>query len=304
MFFQWYYPKASKIEPEQVAYIKGWMNQFEDALFAESCTGGNGVRYTEYIDINSFTDFVLINELSKNSDGYKLSSYVHKHADSKGGKLVAGPIWDFDQTYGLSDVCSNGDPMGWTYLQNQEGCEDLESMPMWWQSMLADTLFRNHLISRWKMFRASFLRLDSINAWIDSNKAFISGAISRNFHQWDDFIGNTIWAEPEPIPQSYDEEIIYLKRWITQRIDWMDANLEGISTERREIVNLYPNPTTGILTLETGADIQVSVMDLNGRVILQTNSKQIDLSPYHNGVYLVQIVIDEEVLCAQKVVKY
>lgn len=112
MFFQWYYPKASKIKPQQANYIESWMNTFEDALFSNDYTNNQGLRYTEYIDLHSFTDFLLINELSKNADGYKLSSYVHKERDSDGGKLVAGPIWDFDQTYGMSLVCSNHDPSG------------------------------------------------------------------------------------------------------------------------------------------------------------------------------------------------
>jgi hypothetical protein len=151
MFYQWYYPKAEKIKPQQATYIQNWMASFEEALFADNYTNSQGVRYTDYIDVNSFTDFLLINEFSKNSDGYKLSSYVHKDKDSKGGKLVAGPIWDFDQTYGVSLVCSNNIPTGWTYLQNQD-CWDLESMPMWWQNMMEDPVFQNRLKCRWTNF--------------------------------------------------------------------------------------------------------------------------------------------------------
>ena len=101
MFYQWYYPKAENIKPQQANYIKDWMSTFEEALYSDDYENDQGIRYTDYIDVNSFTDFLLINEFSKNADGYKLSSYVHKDKDSKGGKLVAGPIWDFDQTYGV-----------------------------------------------------------------------------------------------------------------------------------------------------------------------------------------------------------
>ena len=87
MFYQWYYPKANKIKPQQAAYIENWMDEFEEALFANNYTNSLGNRYSDYINLNSFTDFLLINEFSKNSDGYKLSSYVHKDADSKGGNM-------------------------------------------------------------------------------------------------------------------------------------------------------------------------------------------------------------------------
>ncbi|MCR9253531.1 MAG: CotH kinase family protein, partial [bacterium] len=148
MLFQWYYPRARDIKPEQAEYIENWIGNFEDALFSSTYRNENGERYTDLIDLDSFVDFLLINELSKNSDGYKLSSYIHKDRDSKGGKLVAGPIWDFDQTYGVSEVCSNSDYTGWTYLQNQEDCEDLESMPMWWQRMMNDSHFQNRMRCR------------------------------------------------------------------------------------------------------------------------------------------------------------
>ena len=125
MFFQWFYPKADDIQDEQANYIEEWMANFEEAVFSPNYYNSLGNRYNEYIDLDSFTDFLLINELSKNSDGYKLSTYTHKERDSEGGKLNAGPIWDFDQTYGVSLVCSNYDYSGWTYLQNQNDCEDL-----------------------------------------------------------------------------------------------------------------------------------------------------------------------------------
>ena len=82
--------QANKIKPQQEAYIESWMDEFE-ALFSNNYTNSIGNRYTDYINLNSFTDFLLINEFSKNSDGYKLSSYVHKDSESK-GKARCGPI--------------------------------------------------------------------------------------------------------------------------------------------------------------------------------------------------------------------
>ena len=69
MFYQWYYPKANKIKPQQAAYIESWMDEFEEALFANNYINSLGNRYSDYINLNSFTDFLLINEFSKNSDG-------------------------------------------------------------------------------------------------------------------------------------------------------------------------------------------------------------------------------------------
>ena len=46
-------------------------------------------------------------------------------------------------------ICNIYDYSRWTYLQNQNDCEDLMSMPMWWQQMMEDNLFTNHLNCRW-----------------------------------------------------------------------------------------------------------------------------------------------------------
>lgn len=310
MFYQWYYPKAANILPQQSVYIESWMDTFEEALFAPNYTNSQGIRYTDYINVNSFTDFLLINELSKNSDGYKLSSYVHKDKDSKGGKLVAGPIWDFDQSYGVSDVCSNDDYTGWTYLQNQNGCEDIETMPMWWQKMMTDSLFQNHLKCRWEDFRGNFLHIDSVDNWINTDTTLISEAIARNFTMWNDFIGNSIWAEPLPIPQSYSEEIVYLQTWISNRIDWIDANIPGTCTstsilEVSEIQNpitITPNPTYDRITIQHSEPIIVEVMNANGKKILKTDSKEINLSKYNSGIYFIKITTNKQII-TKKIVK-
>ena len=77
MKYQYYYPKADNIQQNQKDYIKEWMDDFENAVFSNDFFA-NGTRYTELINVTSFTDFLIINELSKNSDGYKLSTYMHK----------------------------------------------------------------------------------------------------------------------------------------------------------------------------------------------------------------------------------
>lgn len=303
MFFQWYYPRSNKIQPGQAAYMDNWMDEFEDALFSKNCVNHAGKHYSEYLDLNSFVDFLLINELSKNSDGYKLSSYVHKQADSEGGKLVAGPIWDFDQTYGLSDVCSGYNPSGWTFLQNQEGCEDWESMPMWWQALVADTVFRNKLNSRWKQHRNTFLHLDSIYSWIHTHQAFIAEARTRNFKRWPHVIGHSIWNEPEPVPQTYEAEIEQLKSWIAQRIQWLDTHIPTISSEQRFEIGIYPNPVHEYLTIDTDEAVVSRILDLHGRLVLETAEKQIDLTHLAPGVYFLRLELAGDLLCTQKVVK-
>ncbi len=302
MFYQWHYPKADKIEPEQADYIEGWMHTFEDAVFNPNYTNVQGKRYTDYIDVTSFTDFLLINELSKNSDGYKLSTYMHKDKDSKGGKLVAGPIWDFDQTYGVSLVCSNHDYEGWTYLQNQDGCEDLETMPMWWQAMMSDEVFVNHLKCRWETMREGAFHQEAIMEWIDEQGLIIENAIDRNFELWDYFIGESIWIEPEPIPETYEEEITYMKNWIINRLNWLDDNMPGncaedvvsINNIDKQYFEINPNPAGEYLSIKGQVGDQFIFSTANGqsikKVVLAEKQQTINLINFPKGTYFVTVI--------------
>ena len=297
MTYQWYYPKAENILPQQRDYITDYMGEFEDAVFGPNYTNNQQIRYTDYIDINSFTDFLIINELSKNADGYKLSSYLHKDKDSKGGKLTAGPIWDFDQTYGVSLVCSNDNPSGWTYLQNQDGCEDLESMPLWWQSMMNDTIFTNHLRCRWGEFREGPLHQDSLFQWMDQYTTTLDASLNRNFQRWD-FIGEYIWIEPDPVPETYEEEISVMKNWIENRLNWLDANMPGncefdiVSVDEesltKETISLYPNPTEDVIWLTPSSTEPWELYNMSGQLLQTGSNDSISMGTFGSGVYFVR----------------
>jgi len=299
MNFQYYDPKGSSMDLTYKSDMKSYMNSFEELLFTQD------PGYRNYIDMESFADFLLINELSKNSDGYKLSTYVHK-PDS--GKLTAGPIWDFDQTYGLSMVCSNFDHCGWTYLQNQDGCEDLSSMPMWWAELTKDSVFCNLLVSRWQNFRGSFLHLDSINYWIDSNYVFINAAVNRNFVQWP-ILGTDIWIEPQPLQPDYPSEIAYMKSWMEKRIQWMDANLINIyNFTSAGGAKVYPNPAQDQTNIAIQSGGSVKIADLTGRIVWSSSpgcsdtAFNIDVSNWAIGCYVVYVKTTRGVFSSKMVV--
>jgi len=81
LYFQFYYPNQDNIQPEQAEYIRNYMDDTERAIAATSGYHPNGKHYTEYINLRSFVDNFIINELSKNVDAYRLSTYFHKDKD-------------------------------------------------------------------------------------------------------------------------------------------------------------------------------------------------------------------------------
>ena len=319
MTYQYYYPKAENIQQSQKDYIKEWMDAFEDAVFSDDFFA-NGNRYTEFIDVTSFTDFLIINELSKNSDGYKLSTYMHKDRIDSDDRLHAGPIWDFDQTYGMSAVCSNYDPTGWTYLQEQEWCEDLQSMPMFWQSMMSDTVFTNHLSCRWSTLRQGPLHIDSLFHRIDAMNTYVGEAITRNFIRWD-FQGQNIWIEPYPLPlETHEEEVEYMKNWIQDRIEWLDLNMPGncmndviskIPEQEADLFfNVFPNPASNNLTIDLGdltdLNTTIKLYDSASKLVFEKQSTStlfIDVSIYAKGLYTLELSTTDQVLRSKVVIE-
>ncbi|MBM72484.1 MAG: hypothetical protein CL847_06850 [Crocinitomicaceae bacterium] len=319
MKYQYYYPKADDIQQNQKDYIKEWMDDFENAVFSNDFFS-NGTRYTELINVTSFTDFLIINELSKNSDGYKLSTYMHKDRIDSDERLHAGPIWDFDQTYGMSAVCSNYDPTGWTYLQEQEWCEDLQSMPMFWQSMMSDTVFTNHLSCRWSTLRQGPLHIDSLFHRIDEMNTYVGEAITRNFIRWD-FQGENIWIEPYPLPlDSHEEEVEYMKNWIQERIEWLDVNMPGncmndviskIPKQEGDLsFRVFPNPASNNLTVDlgdlNGLPTTIKLFDPSSKLVIDMESNStiiIDVAAFAQGLYTLEISTSDKVLRSQVVIE-
>ncbi|MDE7277852.1 MAG: CotH kinase family protein, partial [Lachnospiraceae bacterium] len=85
----------------EIAYISGRMQEIEDAIKAED--GYNpvtGKYYAEYIDLESWADKYLVEEITRNNGGGSTSSYFYKPQDSLSTKIYGGPVWDYDKGYG------------------------------------------------------------------------------------------------------------------------------------------------------------------------------------------------------------
>lgn len=85
---------------EEMNYIASYYQEFEDTLYNKGKNPANGKLITEYATMESLANCYLVNELTKNPDGYRTSSYLYKDANSD--IMTVGPIWDYDLSFGLS----------------------------------------------------------------------------------------------------------------------------------------------------------------------------------------------------------
>ncbi len=216
--FQYDYPNRDVITPQQEGYIQQFVHDWEQSLLDSTYTDP-AIGYRKYVDVNSFIDYFLVQEITKNVDGYRLSTYMNKQRDSRGGKLQAGPAWDFNITLGNADYCDGGETDNWAL---DFPCSQ-EVIPFWWHRMNQDTVYWNQLQCRWTELRADLFSLARINADIDSNVALMGDAVDRNFLRWN-ILDTYIWPN-NFVGGTYAAEITYLKMWLADRIAWLDLNI-------------------------------------------------------------------------------
>lgn len=222
--FLYHYPKPEEISSDQKSFIQNIIRQFENALSTDNFQDPfNG--YRRYIDIDSFVDFFILNELSNNVDAYRLSTFIHKDIS---GKLKMGPIWDFNLAFGNANYC-NGDAVDkWMFKFNDYCQGDLWKVPFWWKRLLEDDSFKAKIVTRWFDLRQNTLSNDSIfqllNGFVEKLK--ISGSVDRNFQRWQ-ILDKWIWPNAY-MGANYDEEIDYLSTWLLNRLQWIDSNIESL----------------------------------------------------------------------------
>lgn len=259
------YPKPEDITPAQKNYIKNFITDFETSLKANNYDDP-AVGYRKYIDTQSFIDFLIVNEISKNVDGYRLSTYMYKDSDANGGKLKHGPVWDFNLSFGNANYCRGDSPIGWGYDFNQHCSDDYWVVPFWWKRLREDPTFNKELKNRWQTLRASTLSNEAILGTIDSleNLLVSNGAVERNFQKWD-VLEEWVWPNAF-IGNTYSNEVEFLRNWTSDRLEWLDVQFASISTNTEEVtvaltaLSVYPNPTNGTVNFEIALPSAKSIL--------------------------------------------
>jgi hypothetical protein len=293
--YQLHDPEIGELNVSQLSYIQNYITDWEDTLSGVNFSDPiNGFR--KFIDVQSFIDFMLVNELSKNVDGYRISTFLHKQRFSEGGKLVAGPLWDFNLGWGNANYCYGGDTTGWEIDFNNYCAGGLDN-PFWWKRMLEDSAYADEVNCRWFSLRNGVLSNEYLLNYIDSLAALLEIPASRNYNKWP-ILGTYVWPN-NFIGQTYQEEIDYMKSWVVGRLTWMDNNMFGscpnlgLNNNLKEEIVFYPNPSNSVVKIKGLAQSDVlRITDIFGRVIMEqpvNNHVQIDVSGYENGLYIFEL---------------
>ena len=304
--FSYVYPKAEDISTAQKAYLRRYVDSFETALFGPHHQDPEtGVR--RYADLSSFIDYFLVNEVSRNVDAYRLSAYFHKDRNSIDGRIMAGPVWDYDLAFRNANYCSGSDVEGWAYRFNEVCPTDGAGLvPFWWERLMSDTQFLAALHCRWKALRQTTLSPTRLFRMIDSVAGVVDEAQKRHFMRWP-VLGRGIWPNSDPIPKSYAGEIIQLKTWLNARLAWIDRSLPQVGAcaawpaERTGtlVLSAFPNPFTGdgMVVAESLTDqpVKMFIADGSGRVRVSRtialragrNAIPLQAEAWPSGIYVI-----------------
>lgn len=294
--YQLHEPELDTIHPTQLQYIEDFVTAWETALSGPNFTDPSS-GYKAYINVESFIDFLLMNEVTKNVDGYRISTFLYKERQSEGGKLVAGPLWDFNLGLGNADYCEGGLTTGWEIDFNNI-CAGGYDNPFWWKRLLEDPDFSKRVHCRWMELRLGPLHLDTLYAYLQEMYTLLDTPADRHFAKWP-ILGTYVWPN-NFIGNTFEEEMNYLSSWLTARIGWMDANMFsscpdfGIN-EDEQVFTIFPNPTSHKVAI-SGIDLQgshVQLKEFSGKTLQELKADQqtleISLDSVAPGCYFILI---------------
>lgn len=206
------YPTTSDLTEERNQYINDDVSNFEKIIYSYDYDDDLG--YANYIDIDSFANYVVLNEFFLNYDAGNNSTYIYK---DKVGKLKLA-FWDMNNIFDnyFVDMFANQDFM----MKNKS----------WFQMLLKDEYFTNRVIKRYRTLRQTILSEEYLYKYIDETIQYLGPAIERNYVRWGDSFTDekNLYTDVERNAHSYQEAIEDLKEAIHKRGEWLDKNIETI----------------------------------------------------------------------------
>lgn len=320
------YPKPVNIKTEQLDYINNYITDFETSLRDDNFKHPDE-GYRQFIDFDSFIDYMLVGELFRDTDAFRCSMYMFKDKDSKGGKINMGPLWDFNYSMGNYENCEVFRTSGWAYLFNYECNTRAKINVFWYERLMEDELFRQELRLRWDELRQNQLHTDSILSFIDSTVSYIDDSQQKNFEIWP-ILDQYIWPNSY-VGGTYENEISFLKNWLSERLLWLDENLPEVSTgilqqNKNSVlvnINTYPNPFIEQINFDynlfEAANVRISIINSYGQEIIslvneyqspgrynsEWNGEGINSAQLPKGMYFYRIYLDGNVAGHGRIVK-
>lgn len=226
----------------QQNYIAGYFNSFYSALTGANWTDP-ATGYAAWIDVDSWVDHHILNVLALSSDALRLSAYFFKDRDRK---IEMGPLWDFDRALGTS---ADGDWRAWNprnWMANPTGNIDGGDFGTdffnpagvfqnpWYSRLVQDPNFWQKWIDRYQTLRATEFSTNALFGIVDSLTNKLGAVSIREIARWSESTPRSGTVLPpvgwpdrsysHNFSGTYGGEIAFLKRWLADRVNFIDTN--------------------------------------------------------------------------------
>lgn len=200
----WQFKDPDEVTEAQFNYMSAYVEEFENALYDDALFAAR--EYTKYVDTPSWADWWLVNELAQNGDvNQPKSIYLSKDV---GGKLVAGPVWDFDWgTFIPAEYNTSG---SYKY--------DCTGPKFYINRIRRDSEFRRVAKQRWTRYRDQFA---TIPDYIDQLAATLEASDAINSRMWP--ISRTT---NQDVNLSFKDAVARLKKAYLGKLEWLDNEMK------------------------------------------------------------------------------
>jgi spore coat protein CotH len=207
---------------EQFEYVQNAFNRAEAALYGTNFLDPE-MGYRNYIDVESFLKYYVVQELSKNCDGnMRGSCYLALKSD---GKVYQPFVWDFDIAFG------NANHITWEQGASSTGPDGwyIKTCSPWFNRFFMDPAFVAELKEKWNTLKP---QLDKLPDYIQQQADQLKYAAARNFRAVS--AGGAGWSLHDEIWPNYQDrgsyaaEVAFLKNFVTTRLKWLDENINGL----------------------------------------------------------------------------
>jgi hypothetical protein len=215
------------INAEQSAYLEGHLAEFENALYgADFANPQSG--YAAFIEPLTFIDNQWFVEVTKQIDGYRLSTYFTK---DRGRKIRALPLWDYNLSLGNADYLTGENPRGWYFQQDieypwyprlhEDPAYELAHWDRYWE--LRRGVFSKANLTR-EILRIRSLLLGGRSESISNfTKEKIQSPAARHFRRWP-ILGQYVWPNAPGFAnrKTFQSEVSTMLRFVNARLSWID----------------------------------------------------------------------------------
>ncbi|MFT3904784.1 MAG: CotH kinase family protein [Steroidobacteraceae bacterium] len=180
-------------------FVKDAINGLETAL-ADSSFPDSG--YRDLVDMDSFVDFLMVNEIVMNNEiGWPKSTYMYQDV---GAKISMGPLWDFDWGFSFSGT-------GHQYFTSTSGL-------IWKHPFLARFFDDPEFVARYKARWASMHeQIETLPLFVAELASRLQRSQEQNFIRW-----------PEAQNNGFDQEVADLSDWLQDRVAYLDEVIPAL----------------------------------------------------------------------------